>query len=96
MPAPPSKLRGGVVTDSAEAQRIAGFIETRDAQVVHEEQYGGDIQHGPALFTRVGFRIGEQVFWTGSAYYPHDDGHAFRKGEALAEEIVRRWKAGRQ
>lgn len=64
-----------------------------DAQVVYERQVGGDIQHGPAEYIRVGVRFDDRVVWLGSAYFPGDDGRQYKQDEGLAKEIVRRWYA---
>jgi hypothetical protein len=83
--------------DPAEAARIVGYIDSLDAQVVYEHQHGGDIQHGPAEFSKVGYRIGDRVTWLASAYYPSgNDAHQWNLAEATAKEIVRRWKEGKQ
>jgi hypothetical protein len=71
--------------------RVKGFIEATQAQVVRERQHGGDVEHGPAIFERVGVRFGSRVFWIGAAFYPGDNGDQFRLDEALCIEIVRRW-----
>ena len=74
-------------------ERIRGFIESRDAQVVHERHEGFDPQSGPWGSNRVGFRIGDRVFWTGCAG-SHGGGQSYNLDAALAAEIVRRWNAG--
>lgn len=62
------------------------------AKVVYERQDAFDLHHGPYGYERVGFCIGERVFWTGccgtglQASYQQ-----YETDKALAEEIVRCW-----
>lgn len=59
-----------------------------EAQVIYERQPGGDIQHGPCEFTRVGVRFGDRVIWLGSAFFPGGDGKQYGLDVDLAQEIV--------
>lgn len=61
------------------------------AKVVYERQDGFDMRTGPFGYERVGFCIGDRVFWagcTGSGLPSH------AKDVTLAEKIVARWNAG--
>ena len=59
-----------------------------DVQVTYERQVGGDLQHGPCEFVRVGVRFNDRVFWIESAYFPGSNGVGFERGEAIAKEIA--------
>ena len=59
-----------------------------DAQVIYDRQPGGDLNHGPCEFVRVGFRVNDLVFWIGSAHFPGDNGIQFMRDERLSKEIV--------
>jgi len=59
-----------------------------EAQVVYEREVGGDLQHGPCEFVRVGVRINDRVFWIECAHFPGSNGVELQRGEALAKEIA--------
>jgi hypothetical protein len=81
---------------SANKERIAGYIESLTAQVLYEKQDTFDVHHGPCGFNRVGFRIGDRVFWTGIESWPGvNQTHEYELAEAMAREVVTRWEAGR-
>ena len=61
------------------------------ARVVYERQDGGDLHSGPASFDRVGFCIGDRVFWTGAAHTFNGSGGTWVADKELAETIVARW-----
>ncbi len=63
------------------------------AQVVYERQDGFDMHSGPFGYERVGFRIGDRVFWVGccGSGLP---GTSYDADRQLAERIVARWNAG--
>jgi hypothetical protein len=67
--------------------------EDRKARVVRERQDGFDMQSGPYGYQRVGFAIGERVFWTGCVGSGMPEG-SYGDDERLAHEVVRRWNAG--
>ena len=75
--------RLGEETDDAAVQK-------RRAQVVHERHNGFDASSGPWEAARVGFRIGNRVFWTGCYSSPGTPG-SYDLDAALASEIVKRW-----
>lgn len=60
------------------------------AMVVYERQDAFDIQHGPYGFERVGFAIGNRVFWAGCAGSGMP-GTTYEADKALAEAVVERW-----
>lgn len=68
-----------------------------EARVVHDRSETFDERHGPCGSDRVGVVIEDRVFWLGLAIYPGAGKAAeeqFRKDEALAAEIARRWNVG--
>jgi hypothetical protein len=60
------------------------------ARMVYERQDGFDMQSGPYGFERVGFAIGDRVFWTGCAGSGMPGG-TYEADKALAETVVERW-----
>ncbi len=61
-----------------------------DARVVYERDDNFDMHAGPFGFERVGFCIGNRVFWTGlSGSYVQTK--TWDSDKALAEKIVRLW-----
>lgn len=67
----------------------------QDAQVIYERQDAFDLTHGPYGYERVGFRIGDRVFWVGCAGSGLPGG-SYDADCRLAEAIVARWNAGAQ
>lgn len=65
---------------------------TEKAEVVYERQDAFDMQSGPYGYERVGFKVGDRVFWTGCVG-SHMPGGDFAADKRLAEEIVARWNA---
>jgi hypothetical protein len=65
-----------------------------ETQIVYERQVGGSLEHGPCEFVRVGVRFDDRVVWLENAYFPGSNDAAFKRGEALAQEIVRRCNLG--
>lgn len=63
------------------------------ARVVYERNDGFDMQAGPYGYERVGFSIGDRIFWTGCAGSGMP-GTTFEADKALAEAIVARWNCG--
>jgi hypothetical protein len=60
------------------------------ARVVFERHDAFDMQSGPYGYERVGFAIGERVFWTGCAGSGMPGG-TYEADKALAESVVERW-----
>lgn len=76
--------------------RIDGKVSAMEAGIVREDHEACDPQGGPWGWWRVGFRIGERVFWTGSGNsLTSGEGGAFMEAEAVAKEAVSRWNAAR-
>lgn len=63
------------------------------ARVVYERNDAFDMQGGPYGYERVGFQIGDRVFWTGCAGSGLPGG-TYAEDKALAEHVVTRWNAG--
>lgn len=66
---------------------------TKEAQVVYERLPGGDLQHGPCEFVRVGVRFGSRIMWIECAYFPGSDREIYLKGERFASDLVARWNS---
>lgn len=64
-----------------------------EAKVVYERQDSFDMKSGPFGYERVGFAIGDRVFWCGCAGSGMPGG-TYDDDKALAEQIVARWRAG--
>jgi hypothetical protein len=62
-----------------------------DAQVVYERQAGGNLQHGPCEFVRVGVRYGNRIIWLESAHFPGSDGGDYQSAVQFASDLVARW-----
>jgi len=62
------------------------------ARVVFERNDAFDMQSGPYGYERVGFAIGDRVFWTGCAGSGMPGG-TYEADKALAKQIVERWNA---
>jgi hypothetical protein len=62
------------------------------ARIVYERNDGFDMQGGPFGYERVGFAIGDRVFWTGCAGSGMPGG-TYETDKRLAETIVERWNA---
>jgi len=60
------------------------------AKVVYEREDAFDMRHGPYGYQRVGFCIGDRVFWVGCCGSGMP-GSQYEQDKALAEEIVRCW-----
>ena len=67
---------------------------TADAKVVYERQDAFDMESGPYGYERVGFCIGDRVFWIGSTGSGLPGGPPYDADKRLAELIVERWNAG--
>lgn len=61
------------------------------ARVVYERQDAFDMRSGPYGYERVGFCIGDRVFWVGCAGSGLDNGDQYEGDKMLAEKIVRCW-----
>lgn len=62
------------------------------ARVVYERQDAFDMQHGPYGYERVGFCIGDRVFWVGicgSGLPSNYD--QYERDKAFSDEVVRCW-----
>ena len=65
------------------------------ARIVRERHESFDMYAGPFGYERVGFAIGDRVFWTGlSASHGGSDNATWKADVALAERIVALWNAG--
>lgn len=62
-----------------------------DVQVTYERQVGGNLQHGPCEFVRVGVRYGNRVMWIESAHFPGSDNAMWQEAVAFAADLVARW-----
>lgn len=82
-------LRGPAMTD-----QTPDTIRALEAKVVYERQDGFDMASGPYGYVRVGFAIGDRVFWTGCAGSSLPAGQ-FEVDEMMAREIVARWNRER-
>jgi hypothetical protein len=60
------------------------------AHVVYDRNDGFDMTGGPYGYERVGFVIGDRVFWTGCAGSGIPSG-TYASDKALAEAVVERW-----
>lgn len=63
-----------------------------EARVVYERQDAYDMASGPHGYERVGFAIGDRVFWTGCAGSGLPGG-SYEADKRLAEAVVARWNA---
>lgn len=61
------------------------------ARVVYERQDAFDMRSGPYGYERVGFCIGDRVFWVGCAGSGLGNGDQYEGDKMLAEKIVRCW-----
>jgi hypothetical protein len=62
------------------------MAEQLEAQVLYEN-FGADEQHGTYEYGRVGFRIGNRVFWLDSYYFPGTSSKAYQDAVAEAADI---------
>lgn len=60
------------------------------ARVVYERQDGFDMASGPFGYEKVGFAVGDRVFWTGCAGSGIPGG-TYEADKALAEAVVERF-----
>ena len=60
------------------------------ARVVYDRQDSFDLHSGPYGYERVGFAIGDRVFWTGCAGSGMP-GTSYEADKQLARDIVQRW-----
>ena len=74
-------------------QQAAVDAGGQEAQVVYERQDAYDMQSGPHGFERIGFRIGDRVFWVGCAGSGMPSDGVFERDHKLAETLVQRWNA---
>jgi hypothetical protein len=68
---------------------------TEDARFVVEKTHGFHEGGGPWEGGKVGFAIGEQVFWTGNYSFPGDTTASHAEKVAFAMNIIMRLNHGR-
>lgn len=85
-------------TPAPSASEVAAKLRHEEAVAMNAkvvwENYDGAHPNGPYGYERVGFCIGERVFWTGTNWYPNSQSSNFPEAVELAREVVKRWNAG--
>lgn len=66
-----------------------------EAQVVYERHPYCDERSGPGEYGRIGFTIGDRVFWVDSFYFPGTPKATYDAAARFSEEVVTAFNRGR-